>query len=108
MYDFFMRSKVLGRPESLIAVGLFAYKRSVGLGQVGTDVSLQMGFAKIRIIASGANERALIVNFINATIWGRCDRSALHCQCETARVLQDGRAWCKIYRSPQKYICICA
>lgn len=60
MYDFFMRSEVLGRPESLVAVGIFAYKGSIRVGQVGAYVSLQMSFAKIRLIASSAFERALI------------------------------------------------
>jgi hypothetical protein len=102
MYDFFMRSEVLGRPESLVAVGLFAYKRSIRLGQVGAYVSLQMSFAKIRLIASTANEWALNLKFINATIWRYMrGRSALHRQCETARVLPDGRAWHRIFRSPQ-------
>ena len=43
----FVCSEVLGCPESLVAVGLFADKRSVRLGQVGAYVGLQMGFAKI-------------------------------------------------------------
>ena len=88
-----MRSEMLGRPESLVAVGIFAYKGSIRVGQVGAYVSLQMSFAKIRLIASSASERALINFFTNATIWRyMLDGSALHRQYETARVLPDGRA----------------
>ena len=72
--DVCVRSEVLGRPETLVAVGLFADKGSVRLGQVGAYMSLQMGFAKIRLIAHGADERALIAKFISAMTW-KCVRS---------------------------------
>ena len=64
MDDIFMRSEVLRCPEALVAVGLFAYKRSVRLWQVRSHVSLQVGFTKIRLGTGRAYKRALIAKKI--------------------------------------------
>ena len=60
MDDIFMRFEVLGRPEALVTVGLFAYKRSVCLWQMRSHMGLQVGFTKIRLGTRRAYKRALI------------------------------------------------
>jgi hypothetical protein len=72
VYDIFMRPEMLGRPEAFVAVGLFASERSVCLWQVRSYMSLQVGFAKIRLVAIGAYKRALITEiFLSARRYGR-------------------------------------
>jgi hypothetical protein len=68
VYNIFMRPEMLGRPEALVAVGFFASERSVCLWQVRSYMSLQVGFAKIRLVAFGAYKRALNEKMISATI----------------------------------------
>jgi hypothetical protein len=70
MDDLFMRLEMLGRPKALVAVGLFAYKRTVRLWQVRSYMSLQMGFAKIRLVTSSAYKRALIAQNLSARRYG--------------------------------------
>ena len=68
MDDIFMRFEVLGRPEAIVTVGLFAYKRSVCLWKVRSHMGLQVGFTKIRLGTRRAYKRALIAKKFSSNI----------------------------------------